>query len=137
MPFYDTDPNTNVTGQTPLIIAMPQPEYQETKPAIRPLPFPRQRPQFRVVCKKIRVIDNHRLGDKRRFQYQPPQLGDAMFEELGDTDSVGASIGLSSEGAKASVGVSWSKVALIAIPVLYLGWTKVLKNKGFGLPLVG
>lgn len=148
MNVFDKDPNSNVMPfDTP-----PQPfvDMQETKPAVQPQfappPIYRPRPKFRIVCKKVRVADgspeNPRPGTKQRFLQHPrfgkfKQLGDVMFEELNDTDSVGASIGLSSEGAKASVGVSWSKVALIAVPILYLGWTKVLKNKGFGLPIIG
>ena len=94
-----------------------------------------QQPRYKTICKRVRVINPL---NKRGI---PQQLGDVVYEldGLGDIDqsSVGASIGLSANGANASVGFSWGKIAMIAIPVAYLTWTMVLKKKGLGLPIVG
>jgi hypothetical protein len=93
------------------------------------------RPRFRMVCKKVRVLEP-RLGNRKRHDFGR-HFGDVFFEELSDTDSIGASIGLSKDGANASASIGWGKVALIAIPIGYIIWTQVLKKKGLGLPVIG
>jgi hypothetical protein len=98
----------------------------------KPRQFANQQPRFKTICKRVRVMNSL---NKRQY---PQQLGDVIYA-LGDFDqsSVGASIGLTANGANASVGFSWGKIAMIGIPIAYLTWTMLLKKKGFGFPVIG
>jgi hypothetical protein len=123
-------------------------------------------PRYRIVCRKVRVLDRPRLGISPQPQpqlqtydplppvinnstpmpnYEPVKLGDVYFDDaiyddwtpIGDNSSVGASIGLTDKGANASVNFGWGWWLAIAGIGGYVIYTQVLQKKGLGLPIIG